>query len=271
MSRAIVVGVVLLVLALVVHDRGAARAASPQRVLRVCADPANLPFSNQREQGFENRLAHLLADELHARLETTFWAERRGHIRMTLKAHRCDVILGIPAGSEMVLTTRPYYRSTYVFVTRRGAAVPPTSFDDARLRTWRVGVPLVGDDGANPPPVHALSARGIVDNLRGFHVYGEGRRDQDPPLALLDALARGELDVAIAWGPFAGWYARHPTVRAPLVITPVPAQDHGLDMTFAIALGVRKDDTALRDELDAALARRARDIDRLLDAYGVPR
>jgi mxaJ protein len=249
---------VLLALALVAV---APAYGAPAPALRVCAEPGNMPLSNERGEGLENRLARLVAADLHERLEVTWWAQRRGYLRHTLKAHKCDVILGVPADADKVLTTRPYYRSTYVFVTRADAE-PITSFDDERLRTWRVGVPLVGDDGANPPPVHALSARGIVDNLVGFHVYAG-------PLVPLEALAQGKLDVAIAWGPFAGWYVRH--ARVPLRLTPTPSEDRGLPMTFAIAMGVRKDDQALRERLDAVLVRRRADIERLLDDYGVPR
>ncbi|HEX5574932.1 MAG TPA: hypothetical protein VFX42_03570, partial [Gemmatimonadales bacterium] len=126
------------------------------RELRVCSDPNNLPFSNQRGEGFENRLAELIAGELNATVRYTWWAERRGFIRSTLNAGRCDVVMGMPPGTGSVLTTRPYYRSTYVFVSRRDRHLAVKSLDDAALRRLKIGVQVVGDDYANTPPVHAL-------------------------------------------------------------------------------------------------------------------
>src|SRR5690606_5361260 len=127
-----------------------------ERPFRVCADPNNLPFSNAAEQGFENALAELLAAELGATVEYTWWAQRRGFIRNTLNAGDCDVVMGVPAGYELVATTQPYYRSTYVFVYRREPGLELRTIDDPRLRELAIGVHLIGDDGGNTPPVHAL-------------------------------------------------------------------------------------------------------------------
>jgi mxaJ protein len=242
-------------------------AATP--ALRVCADPNNLPFSNAQAQGFENKLAALIGGELGWPVRYTWWAQRRGFVRNTLAAHRCDVVIGVPANLEMVRTTRPYYRSSYVFVTRRDGPVRIRSFDDPALRTLKIGVPLVGDDGANPPPVYALARRGIIDNVVGFTVYGDYRQDS-PPRRMLDALATGEIDLAVVWGPLAGWFAR--TARVPVRIDRVsPAHEGPLPFSFAIAMAVRKDDEPLQRKLDAILRRRQADIDRLLEAYGIPR
>jgi ABC-type amino acid transport substrate-binding protein len=129
----------------------------PAGVLRVCADPNNLPFSNERGEGFENKLAEMLAADLGAELRYTWWAQRRGFFRNTLRAGSCDVVLGVPAGFELALTTSPYYRSTYAFVSRKDRHLGVRSFDDEALRRLKVGVQLVGDDGANTPPAHALA------------------------------------------------------------------------------------------------------------------
>jgi mxaJ protein len=239
----------------------------PRRVLRVCADPNNLPFSNQKGEGLENRLAELLAQELDARVEYTWWAQRRGFIRNTLKAGLCDVVMGVPRDYELTLTTRPYYRSTYVFVTREGKAPPVRSFDDARLRTLRIGLHVVGDDAAAVPPAHALSRRGIVDNVRGYSVYGDYTKDS-PPLDLLRALEKGEVDVAIIWGPLAGYYAKQSAVK--LRLAPV-APAGPASFAFDISLGVRRGERALKAELEQALARRRREVRALLADYGVPR
>jgi mxaJ protein len=240
----------------------------PARVLRVCSDPNNLPFSNQRLEGFENRLAELVARDMDAEVAYTWQAQRRGFLRNTLNAGECDVVMGIPASYELALATRPYYRSSYVFVTRRGLTV--RSFDDPVLRRVRIGVQLVGDDYANAPPAHALAARGVVGNVHGYSVYGDYRRES-PPAAVVEAVARGEVDVAVVWGPLAGWAARRQAV--PLEIVPVSPQIDlpFLPFVFDIAMGVRRADTALKEELDAILERRKPEIDALLDEYGVPR
>jgi mxaJ protein len=239
------------------------------RVLRVCADPNNLPYSNRRGEGFENRLAELLARELGATVRYTWRAQRRGFVRNTIGAGECDVVLGVPAGFEPLLTTRPYYRSSYVFVTRRDDPAI-RSLDDDRLRRVRVGVQMIGDDGANTPPAHALARRGIVDNVVGFPVYGDYGRP-DPTARIVEAVATREVDVAVVWGPLAGYYARRQ--RVPLAISPVsPALDPpSLPFTFDIAVGVRKGEAGLRDEIQRALERRRAEVDRLLHAYGVPR
>jgi mxaJ protein len=145
--------------------------ARPQRHLRVCADPNNLPFSNRQLEGFENRIADLLAREMNATVDYTWWAQRRGFIRNTLKAGDCDVVIGLPMVSEMALTTKPYYRSTYVFVYRQDKGLNVRSFDDPILRKIKIGVHLIGDDFANTPPAHALTARGIIQCRRLYDLW----------------------------------------------------------------------------------------------------
>ncbi len=249
---------------------GIAEAASaPVAKLRVCADPNNLPFSNEREEGFENRIATLLAQELGVPLEYTWWAQRRGFVRNTVRAGVCDVLIGVPAGFDPVLTTRPYYRSSYVFVTRADAAAV-ASLDDPALRRVTIGVQLIGNDYVNTPPVHALARRGIVGNLRGYSVVGD-YAEPNPPARVVDAVARGDVDVAIVWGPLAGYFAsRQPVALRLTPVTPV-SEPPAIREAFAIAVGVPKGETALRDAIDAALVRRRDAIDALLTSYGVPR
>jgi mxaJ protein len=256
-----------LVAGLAPHAGGQAPAA---RTLRVCADPNNLPFSNERQEGFENRIAALVAADLGARLAYTWWAQRRGFVRNTLKAGACDVLIGAPVGWDPVLTTRPYYRSTYVFVARRDRGLALRSFDDPVLHRLRIGVQLIGNDGVNTPPAHALSRRGIVDNVVGYTVYGDYAQP-NPAARIVDAVAAGDVDVALVWGPLAGYFAQR--ARVPLDVTPVaPAVDPpALPQTFAIAMAVRKGDRELRDTLQTVLDRRRADIEAILDGYGVPR
>jgi quinoprotein dehydrogenase-associated probable ABC transporter substrate-binding protein len=243
--------------------------AAPATPLRVCADPNNLPFSNERREGFENRIAELVGRDLHRPVAYTWAPEWRGFVRKTLGAGRCDVVLGIPASSDRVLATRPYYTSTYVFLSRRDRGLDIRSLDDPRLRHLRIGIHFVGDDYVNPPPAHALARRHIVDNVVGYSLYGNYARP-NPPADLVRAVARREVDLAIIWGPFAGYFA--PRTGVPMRIDPVtPALDPpGLRFTFAIAAGVRPADTALRTAIDGALARRQGDIARVLRRYGVP-
>jgi len=244
--------------------------APAERVLRVCADPNNLPFSNSRGEGFENRIAALVARDLHARLDYTWWAQRRGFIRNTLKARECDAVMGLPSGFEMAATTRPYYRSTYVFVSRAGRAPGIGSFDDRRLRTMKIGVQIIGDDYANAPPAHALTSRRMIRNVVGYPVYGDYSQP-DPPRRIIDAVGSGQVDVAVVWGPLAGFFAARSPV--PLQLTPVvaPADLPFLPFVFDIGMGVRRGDKALRAELDNWIAAHRQELDTILAEFHIPR
>jgi mxaJ protein len=236
---------------------------------RVCADPNNLPFSNDKGEGFENKLAELIAKELGERVTYTWWAQRRGFVRNTLKAGRCDVIMGVPAQLEMVATTRPYYRSSYVFLSRDDRRIDLVSISDPRLRDLRIGVHLLGDDGFNTPPANALGEEGITRNVVGYSIYGD-YRTPNPPARLVEAVADGEVDVAAVWGPLAGYFAQRSAV--PLRLVPITGTEAFAPLLFEfdIAIGVRKQDKALKDRLDEILARDAGAIRALLVSYGVP-
>ena len=237
--------------------------------LRICADPNNLPFSDAQRQGFENKLAELVGGELGKAVSYTWWAQRRGFVRNTLKAKECDVVIGVPVGYDPVETTRPYYRSTYVFVSRQDRDLDISSLEDERLRQLSVGVHLVGDASANTPPADALAHRGITGNVKGFMIYGDYRQSS-PPSRLIEAVENGEVDIAAAWGPLAGYAAKSSSV--PLRVTPI--DDDGkfapLKFRFAIAMGVRHGDHALRDRLNEIIAKQATDIREVLLSYGVP-
>ena len=243
--------------------------AAPARELRVCADPNNLPFSKEDGSGFENRIIELVAKDLGAQVRYTWWAQRRGNVRNTLGEGDCDVVSGVASGVEMLSTTRPYYRSSYVFLARSGSRwARVASLDDPALREATIAVQLIGDDGANPPPAQALARRGLVSNVRGYTVYGD-YADSTPQRPIVDAVARGVVDIAIAWGPTAGYFARG--LSPALALVPVtPWLDAGQPMVFDISMGVRREDRALRRDLDAALARNRGAIGRILHEYGVP-
>jgi mxaJ protein len=244
------------------------QAADGDGIFRVCADPNNLPFSNREGEGFENKLAELIAANFGEKLVYTWWAQRRGSIRNTLNAGACDVLMGVPLDLERVAVTRPYYRSAYVFVSGPGKPAV-SSLKDPILRTLKVGVQLIGDDGFNTPPAHALAGQGVVNNVKGYPVYGD-YRDRNPASRIVDAVRSGEVDVAAVWGPLAGYFAAAAEPR--LTVSPVsdPNDFPPLRFVFDIAMGVRRDDQAMKARLNDVLERRKADIARLLEAYGVP-
>lgn len=253
--------------ALALLAAGAAH-AQPSHVLKVCADPNNLPFSNRAGEGFENKLAQLVARDLGDTVQYTWWAQRRGYVRNTLGAGDCDLWPGVAAGVDMLQTTEPYYRSTYVFVTRAGGP-KLTGFDDPRLRTLTIGVQMVGNDAQNTPPAHALARRGIIDNVRGFMLYGDYAKP-NPPAAIVDAVARGDIDVAVVWGPLAGYFAAREPVS--LTLTPVSPWLDGPQwpMVFDISMGVRRGDEAFRRRIDEILEKERPAIQAILAQYHVP-
>ena len=245
------------------------RRSGPWRELRVCADPNNLPFSNSERQGFENRLAELVAKEMKAAVRYTWWPQRRGFVRNTLQADMCDVVMGVPSSYELVRTTRPYYRSNYVFLYRRDSPFRINSLDDPALRNLRIGVHMIGDDSANAPPAHALSSRGMVRNIVGYSIYGDYSAP-NPPARLVDAVARQEVDLAVIWGPFAGYFGARQ--QEPLEMTPVSPE---IDLPFLpfvydISMGVRREDARLQAHLDRILIRKATQIDAILTEFGIP-
>jgi len=203
-------------------------------------------------EGFENKIANLIASDFHARVHYTFLPQRLGFVRNTLKHGDCDVIIGVPTNYEQASTTQPYYRSSYVFVSRKHSI---ESLDDPRLRSMRIGVPIPS------PAVQALSSRSLP--IHAYPVLDDGAHE------LVSAVERGEVDVAIVWGPQAGYFARN----RHLDITPVSPQIDPpfLPFVYDISMGVRRGDTRLRERLDNEIERRRADIDRILDSYGVPR
>jgi mxaJ protein len=238
-------------------------------VLRVCADPNNLPFSDREGRGFENKVVELIARDLGSTVDYTWWAQRRGYVRNTLKADVCDVWSGVASGAEMMTSSRPYYRSSYVFVTRADRALHIASFDDPQLRTLIIGVQMVGSDAMNTPPAHALSRRGIVQNVRGYMLYGDYRQPH-PASAIIDAVEHGDVDVAVVWGPTAGYFAAQ--ASTPLTIEAVQPWRDGteLPMAFYVSMGVRRGDNALLKRLDDSLERNRAAISAILAEYHVP-
>ena len=266
----------LLLSVLVVSGAGAAvepaaiRAPAPATPeLTVCADPNNLPFSNQAEEGFENRIASLIARDMGAKLTYVWWAQRRGYARNTLDEAKCDMWPGVAVGVDRIATSRPYYRSTYVFVTRKNASLKGLTLDDLRLRSLKIAVQMIGNDATNTPPAHALSRRGIVDNVRGYMLYGN-YETPNPPAAIIDSVAKGDVDVALVWGPLAGYFAAHSPVPLRLErVTPV-LDDATWPMTYGISVGVNRRNLQLLAEVQRTLDQERPAIDAILADYAVP-
>ncbi len=240
--------------------------AAEPGVLRVCADPNNMPFSNDKGEGVENKLAELVASQLGEKVEYIWWSQRKSFIKNSLDQGRCDVVMGIPSSLESITPTKPYYRSTYVFVSRDDRNLGIVSLSDPRLGKWRIGIHVVGDDYA--PPAAALARRGITANIVGFSLFGE-YGEANPPARIIDAVANGDVDLAIVWGPVAGYFAKKASV--PLDVVPVtPALFLAVPFTYDISVGVRKGNEALRAEIERVLELEARTIQHILSEYGVP-
>ncbi len=238
--------------------------------LRVCADPNNLPFSNRAHQGFENQLADLVAHDLGMTVSYYWFPQRSKFFKKTLNAGRCDVVMGLPSNIDVASTTVPYYHSSYVFVSRRDRHLNIQSMNDPRLHHLRIGVHITGDEEDNLPPVNALISRGIVRNMIGFSIYGKSFDEKNPSADLIRAVADKKVDLAIAWGPKAGYFAKHSSV--PLRVTPVDVISPNPDMpfTFAISMGVRRGDSVLLDRLNTEIQQHQAQIQKLLESYGVP-
>lgn len=247
----------------------AASTAAERHVLRVCGDPDNMPFSNERQEGFENKIAALIARDLGDSVQYLWWPHRRGFVRSTLRAGECDMLVGVPSGFDPVATTKPYYRSTYYIVSRADRKPPITSIDDPALRSMKVGVNLIGYDYTNTPPAHALGARGVqVVGFSTFYGPGAGSEPQD----IIEAVANKKIDVAVVWGPLAGYFAKRSTV--PLTLVALPDSDiaaaTGFPFAYDIAIGTRRADKSLRAQIDSVLVRRREEITQILRDYGVP-
>jgi quinoprotein dehydrogenase-associated probable ABC transporter substrate-binding protein len=245
---------------------GGVHAAASKPELRVCANPNDLPFSNAQSQGFENKMAELVAHDLGETVRYTWTDEHEHFIRKTLNAGKCDVLMGVPARFDEVNTTRPYYTSGYVFVSREDRALNLSSMRDPRLRNLRIGIHVIGDD--NTPPMEALSRQGITQNIVGYMIYRDA--EVKGRSRLIDDVAAGKLDIAAAWGPLAGYYARH--AGASLAVTPITDTSGFGPVVFhyAMAMGVRKGDEALKARLNAVIARHQAEIRNLLRRYGIP-
>jgi quinoprotein dehydrogenase-associated probable ABC transporter substrate-binding protein len=260
---------VLSAIALLFVSGAGALAAEGQRVdlvnrqtLRVCSDPANLPFSNDKGEGFENKIAALVADELRIPIEYTWFPQATGFIRQTLFAKRCDLVIGYAQGDELVLNTNAYYRSTYVLLHRKGASLDGIErLADPRLKDLRIGIV------AGTPPGTVMLRLGLMNRAKPYPLMVDRRYDS-PAERMVADIRSGEIDAGVLWGPIGGYFATRG--GEPLAVVPLLEETAGPRMTYRITLGVRNQEDDWKHQLNEVIAKRQPEIDAVLLAYGVP-
>ena len=263
----------LVVVAAILFGRGAAVAQINEtgdlsielvdpKVLRVCADPRNLPFSNEKGEGFENKLAELFAEKLQKKLDYMYFPQATGFVRMTLGAHRCDVIMGFPQGDELVQGTNPYYRTAYALVAKPGSGLDEVNtLDDARLKGKHIGIV------AGTPPATNMAANGLMMNAKPYPLMIDTRYDSSAE-AMIGDLVSGTIDAGILWGPMAGFYAKRASPQ--LHVTPLVKETTGPRLTFRIGMGVRGADQNWKRLLNRLIQENQPAINKILLDYGVP-
>jgi quinoprotein dehydrogenase-associated probable ABC transporter substrate-binding protein len=232
------------------------------KVLRVCADPRNLPFSNEKGEGFENKLAELFAAKLQKKLDYMYFPQATGFVRMTLGAHRCDVIMGFPQGDDLVQGTNPYYRTAYALVSKSGSGLEDvTVLNDARLKGKHIGIV------AGTPPATNMAANGLMTSAKPYPLMIDTRVDSSAE-AMISDLNKGEIDAAILWGPMAGFYAGKS--NPPLHVTPLVHEKTGPQLVYRIGMGVRRADQNWKRLLNRMIQENQPEINKIMSGYGVP-
>ncbi len=232
------------------------------KVLRVCADPRNLPFSNEKGEGFENKLAELLAEKLQKKLDYMYFPQATGFVRMTLGAHRCDVIMGFPQGDDLVQGTNPYYRTAYALVAKQGSGLDEVAtLEDARLKGKHIGIV------AGTPPATNMATNGLMANAKPYPLMIDTRFNSSAA-AMIQDLMSGEIDAGVLWGPMAGYYAKK--ASPPLHITPLVKETSGPRLAYRIGMGVRPADQNWKRQLNRLIQENQPAINKILLDFGVP-
>jgi quinoprotein dehydrogenase-associated probable ABC transporter substrate-binding protein len=232
------------------------------KVLRVCADPRNMPFSNDKGEGIENKLAELFAAKLQKRLDYMYFPQATGFVKMTLGAHRCDVIMGFPQGDDLAQGTNPYYRTAYALVARQGSGLDDvTTLEDARLKGKRIGIV------AGTPPATNMAVAGLMMNARPYQLMIDTRLDSSAA-AMIKDLMSGEIDGGVLWGPIAGHYAKQ--ANPPLHVMPLVKETSGPKLVFRIGMGVRSADQNWKRLLNRLIQENQPAINKILIDFGVP-
>jgi len=264
MRRIIVLAVVLtfgLSLVSATRAQQAPPGQAANSAFRICADANNLPYSNDKLEGFENKIASLFAKDLGATPTFTWWPDRRGFIRNTLRANQCDVVIGVPNGYDQVRWTTPYYRSSYAFVFVKDGKFQVRSWDDELLRRARIGVI------AATPPADALIKKNLMGNVAAYRLTIDYTTEY--PGKIVDDVAAGKIDLAVVWGPVAGYFAKKAAVPLEVVVVP-PLDGVPVPFTYEISMGVRKRDNVRQEQLEALLQKHEAEIVNILREYGVP-
>jgi quinoprotein dehydrogenase-associated probable ABC transporter substrate-binding protein len=232
------------------------------KVLRVCADPRNLPFSNEKGEGFENKLAELFADKLQKKLDYSFYPQATGFVRLTLGAHRCDVIMGFPQGDDLAQGTNPYYRTAYAIVSRQGSGLEDVAtLADARLKGKHIGIV------AGTPPATNMALNGLMANAKPYPLMIDTRVDSSAE-AMIKDLASGTIDAGILWGPMAGFYAKNASPA--LHVTPLVKETTGPKLIYRIGMGVRPADQNWKRQLNRLIAENQPAINKIMLDFGIP-
>jgi len=232
------------------------------KVLRVCSDPANLPFSNKNKEGFENKIADIVADELKLPVEYVWFPQATGFVRMTLAAKKCDVIIGFAQGDELVLNTNHYYKSTYAIIYKVGKGLDGVdTIEDPRLKDKSVGIV------AGTPPGDNMAKAGLMGKARPYSLTVD-RRYESPAEKMIADIRAGEIDAGILWGPIAGYFAMRGGEK--LTVVPLLKEASGPRMSYRITFGVRNNDDAWKRRLNQVIAKRQGELDGVLLEYGVP-
>jgi quinoprotein dehydrogenase-associated probable ABC transporter substrate-binding protein len=263
----------LVALMAMLTDREVARAQTPDstdlsielvdpKVLRVCADPRNLPFSNEKGEGFENKLGELFAEKLQKKLDYMYFPQATGFVRMTLAAHRCDVIMGFPQGDDLVQGTNPYYRTAYALVAKQGSGLDDVAtLEDERLKGKHIGIV------AGTPPATNMAVNGLMANARPYPLMIDTRIDSSAA-AMIKDLTSGEIDAAVLWGPMAGYYAKQ--ASPPLHVMPLVKETSGPKLAYRIGMGVRPADQNWKRQLNRLIQENQPAINKILLDFGVP-
>ena len=232
------------------------------KVLRVCADPRNLPFSNEKGEGFENKIAELFAEKLNKKLDYAYFPQATGFVRVTLGSHRCDVIIGYPQGNDLVQGTNPYYRTTYALVAKSGSGLEDvTSLEDERLKGKHIGII------AGTPPATYMAVNGLMADAKPYPLMIDTRVDSSAE-AMINDLKSGAIDAGILWGPMAGFYAKNSTPA--LHVTPLVKETTGPRLIYRIGMGVRPADQNWKRQLNRLIQDNQPAINKILLDYGVP-
>jgi quinoprotein dehydrogenase-associated probable ABC transporter substrate-binding protein len=232
------------------------------KVLRVCADPRNMPFSNEKGEGFENKLAEFFAAKLQKKLDYAYFPQATGFVRMTLGAHRCDVIMGFPQGDDLAQGTNPYYRTAYALVAKQGSGLEEvTTLEDERLKGKHIGIV------AGTPPGTNMAVNGLMANAKPYPLMIDTRVDSSAE-AMINDLASGGIDAGILWGPIAGFYAKKATPA--LHVTPLVKETTGPRLVYRVGMGVRPADQNWKRLLNRLIQENQPAINKILLDYGVP-